>query len=175
MSEADVVFSSWDDGERADFALLQNGAVNLFWRKTIYNEAREDLRALNYHEIAITYGDFETFLLDVSGGLRWQERFGYPAWNGNLDALNDGLSELPSDKLGVALCIEDFDLLVARDGEWAKAILDIFELNSRMHLLFGRRLIGLFQTNDPRYEAPGLGGRNASWNRKEWLWSDRGI
>jgi hypothetical protein len=129
----------------------------------------------NYRVLRIKYASLEGFYRDVSDALRWKEQFGYDRWNGNLNALNDGFGAEPFDSANdSAFCIEDFDLLVAKDRRMGEAILDIIANQSRSYLLFGKRLIGLVQTADAKYQTEKVGGSAAHWNRAEWLNSARG-
>ena len=164
------------DEARPDFRLLQNGAVSLFRRKDFFEEARASLRELGYVEFLITYRDMASFKVALSDALDWQGLFGYSPWSGNLDALNDGLGDFPFGPTACAsFCIEDFDKLAVDEAEFALIMLDLLETNARYHLLYGRRLAVLIQTSDSGFEARGLGGRNAQWNAREWLWKDRGL
>ncbi len=164
-----------DSLDRLDWPLLQNGPVNLFWRKSLFEAAILDLEALNYRILRIKYASLEGFYRDVSAVLKWKEQFGYDRWNGSLDALNDGFRGEPFDSADDgAFCIEDFDLLVAEDRGMGETILDIIADQSRSYLLFGKRLIGLVQTADAKYQTEKLGGAAAHWNQAERLNSARG-
>lgn len=165
---------SEDNLDRLDWPLLQNGPVNLFWRKSLFEAAILDLEALNYRILRIRFANLEDFYRDVSAALKWKEQFGYDRWNGNLDALNDGFSGEPFDSSNdSAFCIEDFNLLVAQDRQCSEDILDIIANQSRSYLQFGKRLIGLIQTSDADFHTEKLGGSSAQWNRAEWLNSSR--
>jgi hypothetical protein len=108
--------------------------------------------------------------------LRWKEQFGYEPWTGNLNALNDGMRDYPFGPSGrSALVLVGFHHLVAKSEELAQAVLDIFESAARNHLLLGKLLIALVQTDDPHYFCSGLGCRSANWNPREWLEAKRGL
>jgi hypothetical protein len=105
------------DETHSDYSLLQNGAVNLFWRKEPFEKSLNELRKLGYTLISIRFESIESFLVQLSEGLRWHDQFGYAPWTGNLDALNDSLRDPPSFSPSgcLAICIEDFDKLVSAD------------------------------------------------------------
>ena len=164
------------DESRADWPLLQNGAVNLFWRKSVFQDARSQLSDLGYEIAEIEYQTPETFRSALSEALKWKEQFGYEPWGGGLDALADGVGGFPfPQSKSAAICIENYDLFAKDQPEIALAVLDIVEAQSRNHLLVGCRLIALIQTNDASLEFGPLGCRSATWNRREWLWKDRGL
>jgi hypothetical protein len=157
------------DLNRADWPLLQNGAVNLFWRREYLEDAIESLRPLGYLIERIDCSDYERFRVDVSRAFRFEESFGYSDWTGNLDALDDAMWSVfdsGGDQLAVALT--DFDVLYRTDRRTAECFADGFEISSRAHLLVGCRSIALIQTNDPTLELKDLGARSASWNHREW-------
>jgi hypothetical protein len=170
------MFTTDADFQRADWPLVQNGAVNLFWKPAVLADAVDDLRKLRYRiaEVSCCSGR-PVFYGQVSEALHWKERFGYHPWSGNLDALNDGFREYPFGPTGrSALVLNSFHSL-AKDGkDFAHQVLDIIESAARDHLLTGKILICLVQTNDNGYECPDIGCRRANWNRQEWLRSKRG-
>ncbi|WP_162245690.1 barstar family protein [Brevundimonas sp. Root1279] len=172
-----MMFTSEADFERADWPLLQNGAVNLFWKPEILADARGELAGLDYEISEVSCGaEVPSFEVQLSNALKWQEQFGYEPWTGNLDALNDGLRYYPFGPSGrSALVLTGFHHLVAADSERAHVILDIIETAARDHLLNAKLLIALVQTDDPGYSCPDIGGRNASWNGREWLNANRGL
>jgi hypothetical protein len=165
------MFTSDDDLNRADWPLLQNGAVTLFRDPVILAETRHALLQLDYGLAEISCavgwpGIYEPF----SSLLKWDEQFGYWPWTGNLDALNDGLRDYPFGPSALnALILSAFHILVAEDRDASHAILDMLEANARDHLLWGRTLIVLVQTDDSQYECTAIGGRSASWNGRERL------
>ncbi|WP_137861675.1 MULTISPECIES: barstar family protein [unclassified Sphingomonas] len=163
------MFAEGDRHDRADWPLLQNGAVNLFHSPEILADACADLAALGYALAEISCRDgspgFERQFADL---LRWQDQFGYLPWSGNLDALNDAMAGYPFGSSGKsALVLDGFHLIADADRDRAHALLDIFESASRDHLLFGHILVVLVQTDDATYACPGIGGRSANWNARE--------
>jgi hypothetical protein len=165
------------DMDRADWIFLQNGAVTLFWNPAVLGAAKEDLRQLGYEiaEVACCNG-LQSFRTQLSEVLHWEEQFGYAPWSGNLDALNDGFGEYPFTNTGrSALVLEGFHGLVAMDADFAHHVLDIIEDQARYHLLLGKILICLVQTDDNRYNCAPIGCRSANWNPRECRHSDRGL
>ncbi len=161
---------------RADWPLLQNGAVNLYWRSELFEEAILSLKNLNYRILKLRFDNFDQFKLDLSSSLKWHEQFGYTPWVGNLNALDDGLRGEPfNSSTRSVICISNYDSLVKYDGDFAYKILDIIERTSRDYLLFGKVLIGLIQTNDPTYCCEGIGATNTHWNLREWKNASRGL
>jgi hypothetical protein len=57
----------------------------------------------------------------------------------------------------------------------AHGLMDVFAYNSRKALLVGRRMLCLLQTDDARLELEPVGSTPVTWNRREWLWKNRGI
>ncbi|MGI9383521.1 MAG: hypothetical protein ACR2PO_10230 [Methyloligellaceae bacterium] len=165
-----------DDEDRYDWDLLQNGAINLYFKHAVFEEAITSLEQLGYHIIRLRFDNEKQFEADMTRALKWQQQFGYSPWNGNLDALNDGFRDEPFNSADdTAFCIENFQACVAHDGYMATTLLDILARTSRNYLLFGKRLIGLIQTNDPEFDRDGLGGTTTHWNEAEWLNSARGL
>jgi Barstar (barnase inhibitor) len=155
------MFTSDADFQRADWPLLQNGAVNLFWRPAILAEAMDNLRKLGYEIGQVScHSSRVSFNEQFSQVLRWKEQFGYYPWSGNLNALNDGLCDYPFGSAGRStLVLDRFHLLANEDSKYSHAILDIIESAARNHLLTGKILICLVQTDDNHYECPHIGCR----------------
>jgi hypothetical protein len=171
------MFTREADFNRADWDLLQNGAVNLFWGSQILADAQGELIALEYDITEVSCAPQEvSFEVQMSRALKWQEAFGYEPWTGNLNAFNDGIGCYPfGASARAALVLTGFHHLVAADSNRAHAILDIIESAARNHLLRGKLLIALVQTDDPNYFCEHIGCRCANWNRREWLEADRGL
>jgi len=172
---AEMVFKV-DDTDRLDWDLLQKGAVNLYFKSELFDDAIQSLKDLGYHIIRLRFDSPDHFKNDLSLALKWEEQFGYFPWNDSLDALNDGFRGEPfNSAANAAFCIENFQACVSYDNYMATTLLTIIERTSRDYLLFGKRLIGLIQTNDPNFHRDGLGGTTTHWNDAEWLDSARGL
>ena len=165
-----------EDGseQRADWPFIKDGAITLFWRRALFNAAKETLRSLDYDLLQLECSTVERFKLELSAALRWEEQFGYSPWDGNLNALDEGVAwyRFPPSS-NVALAFAGFHRLVAEDPVTARGLLDVIELQSRNHLAAGRRLIALIQTDDAKFYAGGLGKRSATWNQPEWFDANR--
>lgn len=159
-----------DGDDSTDLEFIAEAAVTLFWRTSLFEDAKQRLRSLNYHTVEITCFTRDQFVVELGDGLEWKRRFGYEPWHGGLDAFDDGLDDPPFSVAGcLALCFERFDRIVAADPQWAVAVLDVIERQSRNHLVHGRRLVALVQTADGSFHTGPLGGAPASWNQAEWL------
>jgi hypothetical protein len=171
------MFSRETDTDRADWPLLQNGAINLFWKQELFEEARRALEGLNYEILMVDCrSGWQTFQDQISTALKWREQFGYAPWNGNLDAFNDGLRDFPfGPSKQSALALRGFHVLVEEARDRADTVLDMLEYAARDHLLWSNVLIVLVQTDDPRYQCAPVGARHANWNRREWMDSNRGL
>jgi hypothetical protein len=170
------MFLTDEDQQRADWEILRHGAVALFWRRSRLHEAAAQLRELGYEVIPIDCSSWIGFRRSVSEALRWHEQFGYAPWDGNLNALNDALNTSPfKPGRNVALSFEAFDNLLRDGRDQAEAFLDVFERQSRDHLLEGSRLLALVRVDDATCRFEGLGARDAQWNCEEWFDRDRGL
>lgn len=162
-----------NDCNRLDWALMQNSAVTLYYRRYLFER---DMNWLSQHGYAIHTIDcskVDLFESQMSQALSFAKCFGYD-WKGNLDALNDGFYNIEFHAVtGVAFCLPRFDALAADDLHAAHAVLDIIEWNSRYHLLFGNRMLALVQTDDPDICFESVGARPPEWNREEWFTASR--
>lgn len=105
------------------------------------------------------------------------EALGFPDYYGrNLDALNDCMRDLEvPDDSGRVIVLERFDVPAGAISDFAYVVLDIIASIARDKLLFGRRLLALVQSNDPKLGFPPVGATSVSWNPREWLDSARGL
>ena len=154
------MFTSKSDFDRADWQLLRDGAVTLFWKPEILADARNDLIGLDYEVSEVSCG--ASFEGQMSRALKWEEHFGYAPWTGSLDAFNDGMRYYPFGPSGRSAFLTGFHQLVAADRERAHTILDILEKAARDHLLEAKLLIALVQTDDPLYSCSAIGARHAN-------------
>lgn len=170
------MFATDADQQRADWPLLRDSSINLYRRTDLFRQAMEALGRLDYEIVHIVVERRGQFEADLSEGLRWMEQFGYRPWDGSLNALNDGL-RYPHEyglKSDLAFCFEGFHRLSNTDPLYAEGVLDVIARQSRHHLLEGRRMVALIQTDNGNYHCEGLGGVSAQWNAKEWFTEDRG-
>ena len=76
---------------------------------------------------------------------------------------------------GRVLVFHRYDAFAVKMPEIALTVLDIIETNSRLFLLFGKRLLTLLQSDDPQIQFNAVGGYSVMWNNREWLNKNRGL
>lgn len=161
-----------EDWQRLDLSLLKNGAVHLYHRASILEEDVEWLRGHGYRLDSFDCSGWDT---EQAMHEELSSRLGFPDYYGkNLDALNDCLSEVHVPD-GRVLVFHRYDVFTANVQKVAWHVLDIIDRNAWLHLLFGRRLLALVQSENPRIEFPLIGSRPAMWNPREWLNKSRGL
>jgi RNAse (barnase) inhibitor barstar len=160
--------------QRLDYRLFQSGPVVMYFDSRILEE---DLKWLLENAYLVDVCDASEWhtrseaLAAIARQLEFPEYFG-----GNLDALNDCLGDLPvADGSGRAVVLKRYDKAVAHLGSFASDLLDVFATQSRRHLLHGRRLIALVQSDDPRLSVEPVGACPVLWNPREWLDTTRGV
>jgi len=165
-----------------DWVILSDGGVALYWRPEILRDDLSWLESKGYRTVSFDASDWrsEDRMHDsLKAHLSFPEYYG-----NNLNALDEcALDDLViSDTGGLALALNHYDRFVAalpRRGEQEKStaevVLDIFARAVRFHMLLGRRLLILVQSDDPGIQFDRLGGISAQWNRREWLNKDRGL
>jgi RNAse (barnase) inhibitor barstar len=163
-----------NDFDRLDWQLLQNGAINLYYREPIL---REDISWLADHGYLIHEFDCGIWNSQSDFHEEVRAKLNFPGWYGeNIDAFNDCLCdiEIPHDG-GTALVFRRFDCFLSKEPEFAEWVLDDIQGNSRMHSLFGQRLFAMLQSDDPSLKLKPVGECYARWNRREKLNSARGL
>ena len=160
--------------DRVDWSLLQNGSVNLYWRSDVLDA---DLMWLENHAYDIDKFDCSTWGNEGDLHKALKKQLNFPDYyGGSLNALNDVLSDIRiPEESGRALVFRRFDSFNAQFPKLAWQFLDILDLNSQRAALFGRRLIALLQSDDPRITFEPVGARPVLWNRKESLNKSRGL
>ena len=163
-------------------AILRDGGIALYWRAEILSDDLKRLESGGYRIISFEAGDWlsegqfhDSFKADLS----------FPDYYGkNLDALNDCIQNdlVVPDSVGLVLVLNHYDhfakaVLGQRPSgdSTAEVVLDILAGAVRFHMLFGRRLLILVQSDDPSIQFRRLGGIAASWNWREWLNKNRGL
>ena len=165
-----------------DYQILQNGGISMY-RNHLYLE--EDIQWLTQNRYLIYHMDCTTWVSEAAMHESLQKTLSFPAYyRGNRDALDDCMPDLdiPEDG-GASIVLHAYDEYAKGPGSVhgangstaAEGLLDIFAGASRRVLLFGKRLITLVQSEDPRIRFDRLGGVSAQWNRREWLNKDRGL
>jgi hypothetical protein len=164
-----------DDGherEALDWALLKNGPVALFYKPAVLDDAVAWLRRRAYSIVVADCGaePSKQGVLDAI-----TVALGFPA-GANLDGFNDYCwqVEVPDDG-GLALVLLRYHIFAAANQELAETVLHILAGSAWDKLLFGRRLICLVQSDNPRLSFGPVGGRAPMWNPREWFNKDRGL
>jgi len=166
FTEADLTGVEW--------ALFQNGWVTMYWKTNVLESDCAWLRDHGYHiqQFATEHWSSASDALRSLGvGLAFPDYYGQ-----NLDAFSDCLSdiEIPIHS-GTAIVLLRYDCFAAVDPVTSHAILDILSRRARGHMLFGRRLAILVQTDDPKLSFGPLAPTHAGWNRREWPNKNRGL
>jgi len=163
--------SEW---QRLDLRLLRNSPVALYFRTEVLNEDVGWLRSEGYHidELDCTGWRAEPdFHADIAARLAFPDYYG-----GNLNAFNDCIGDIEvSNSGGRAIVFRRFDAFAQRQPRVAQSILDIMASASWHSLLFGRRLLTIVQSDDPRIDFEVVGAYSVMWNPREWLNKNRGL
>ena len=165
-------FNNIEDLQRLDFQLLQNGTMTLYWKNSVLQKDMKWLKERSYliyefdcskwKRVSLLHADFYM-------------KLSFPEYYGNnLNALNDCLSdiEIPEEG-GIVFVFYQFDQFNKFDERLAWHVLEIIENNARRFLLFGRRLIALIQSDDPKISIKPVGANGIGWNGAEWLNKNR--
>jgi RNAse (barnase) inhibitor barstar len=155
-----------------DYKLVRDGAVALFRKQAVLEEATSWLSARQYiiHTMdAAGWKEDSDFHLDVARTLQFPHYYGQ-----NFNALNDCLTDLEVPETGgMAVVLLHYDVFTRRDQEYAQAVVDVFARACWYFLVGGRRLLILVQSDDPFLQLGPLGCREAWWNPREWFNKDR--
>ncbi len=154
-----------------DWMLLQNGPITLYYHREILES---DLSWLRDHEYQIDLfrcndwwyeGDFFDAIFTK---LAFRVR--------SLDDLDDDLLDLAiPENSGRVLVYYHYDQFVAQNPDVAEKVLDILAYSARYHLLFGRRMMVLVQSNNPKLSFNKVGGCPVIWNGREFTDQARGL
>jgi hypothetical protein len=175
-----AVFTKEEIGETLDWAILRDGGVSLYHKRTYLDE---DIAWLTSRRYLIYPIDCASWVSSAAMHDSLKQVLEFPDYYGrNFDALNDCLRDIdvPLDG-GAAVLLDRFDLYAHALGtptserHDAKVLLGIFARASREALLSGRRFITLVQSDDPRMHFEGLAPVHAQWNWREWLMKNRGL
>ena len=163
-----------EEWQRLDLRLLQNGSIHLYCSPAILAEDAEWLQTHSYMLDNFDCSRWETkekMHEELASNLEFPDYYGK-----NLDALNDCLGDIAlPDGGGRVLVFNRYDVFTARFPDMAWPLLDIIDGNAWFHLLFGRRLFALVQSDNPGIEFPLIGSRPAMWNPREWPRKNRGL
>ena len=159
-----------------DWSFIQNGATNLFLRPEVMEDAVEKVKRQGYRVYRFDCATDAQFVREMTRNLAWEKHFGYRPDAIGLDSFNDALRYEPFESTDRAvLVLSRFTGFWKRDKARGWDVLDILECASRDYLLWGKRILVFVQVSNPKFQAQGLGGRDARWNPREWLLKDRGL
>jgi RNAse (barnase) inhibitor barstar len=159
-----------DEWQRLDWRILQNGWTNLYWQK---NVLEKDLEWFKKEQFKIVDFECKKWTNATIIHKTLAKQLDFPDYYGeNFNALNDCLSDLQISEAGTVVVFRQFQLV---DKEIAHALLDIFANNSRLHILFGEKLLTLVQVDEPNFQIGSVGCCEVSWNGAEWENSKRGL
>jgi len=168
--------------DQLDWIILRDGGTALYWRPEILTLDLSWFEAQGYSLISFDTSQWKSEV-DMHASLK--AKLSFPDYYGNnLNALNECLRDnlIVPDAAGLVLSLLHCDKFVQAvppigltTTSVAEALLDILNRAARYHMLFGRRLIILVQSDDPAIRFGELGGTSALWNRREWLNSSRGL
>lgn len=156
--------------------LFQNGGVVLFRDPAILDDVTSNLTR-NGYRVRITdcdhWSDEQSTMLAIVDSLR------IPRYqNIGLDGFNDYIRQIDFDGgTGVVVALMAFHRFWQTFPKCAFHVLDMLADNHRSHMLLGKRLLTLVQSEDPRIdEQIGIiGGYRPNWNSAEWLRKSRGL
>jgi RNAse (barnase) inhibitor barstar len=168
--------------QRLDWTVLRDGGVALYWRSEIL---ADDLHWFGSNGYRIVSFETAAWLTEERMHDSLKADLSFPEYYGkNLNALDECMWDdlAVHDVGGLVLVLNHYDSFAKADldaGSSGKktsdVVLDIFARATRYHMLFGRRLITLVQSDDPQIRFDRLGGASATWNWREWLNKNRGI
>lgn len=160
---------------RLDFVTLRDGGVALYHSDAVLSDDLKSFRQLGYTVVEFDGADWRSpnaLFGSFAVALRFPSYFGY-----NFDAFNECLSEdsqVPEQ--GLVIVIRRVDWTVRNLGhDLVQVVVDLLSLASHEQLLYGRRLMCLLQSTNPRIEFGVVGGRPVGWNSREFLYSSRAI
>jgi RNAse (barnase) inhibitor barstar len=171
------------DENALDYEVIRDGGI------TIYRDFRyleEDIQWLRDKSYRIHRVDCGGWVSENDLHESLKTALAFPDYYGkNFNALNDVISDLDvPDEGGVALVFSSYDFYAngagaplsgSSDMVWAGIVLDILSRATHTFLLTGRRFLTMVQSNDPKMHFGKLGGSAPSWNRREWLFKNRGL
>ena len=158
---------------RLDLGLLHFGPVNLYHSRAILEE---DVGRLIEEEYSIRRFDatrwemIATFFADFARTMGFADGYGR-----NLNALEACLGEIIiPDAGGIVIVFDAYDKFAKAHEMVAQELLDIIAGSSRLRQVFGKTLIALVQSDDPRIRFEPVGATRVYWNQREFLDSSRG-
>ena len=149
--------------------LMQNGPVTKYMERTGLDEDVAELQRLGFVVRRFSCAEWRS-----EGEMHTALKAGLelPSYTGKgLDALEDSLTDIDVPEAGgLAIVLDDFTDRESRNTK----LIHVLARTSRWWLLFGRIVVVLLRTDDPRYEGPvDLGATPAQWNGREWMTASR--
>ena len=168
----------FDDSVRGthaeDFQLLRSGHLHFYRHRWARDRLLADLDALGYELITVDLASRGApdaiHGAVISAVPDWPEGYGQSTWLGFGDGLTDHLLHTAREQ--VVLLLTNWDQAYGDPQAEASTLLDLLARVAPWHLLFGRRLICLIETDNPDFELP-LGEEYVGWNPHEWLYPHR--
>jgi hypothetical protein len=162
-----------------DYQLVHNTFVTMFWDPKILDGTLSWLVERRYDVVEIDASactDAGSLLDSIADSFDFPDYFGR-----NLNALNDCLRDVATGEYGsdpaatgLVLVMRNYDVFASIDASAAHGVLDIYASQARTAALFGRRMMCLVQTDDPRLVFPPIAATPVTWNDAEWLDSKGG-
>lgn len=151
-----------DDVLRVDRQVLLVGPVALYGPAERLRRHVAALESYGYRCPAFDCGEWSS---EADMHEAFAARLEFPSYYGrNLDALNDCLSDIDiPEAAGVALVLWRFDRFARLPAVRAWDVLDVIASASWVHRLYGRRLLGLVQSDDPELHFAPVGARPVMW------------
>jgi RNAse (barnase) inhibitor barstar len=168
--------------QQLDWTILRDGGVALYWQPEVLAGDVNWLQSNGYMIADFDAGDWKS---EEQMHKALKSTLSFPDYYGkNLDALDECMSEdvLVPDEGGLVLIFRHYDQFAkairtdrADMRSFAEIVLSVFARAVRYHMLFGRRLMIVVQSDDPRIRLENLAPLAASWNPREWLAQNRGL
>jgi hypothetical protein len=166
--------TAFDDSVRntrpEDYLLLVHGHVHLFRHDWARDRLLADLSGLGYDVVEADLSgchDAASIRASIAAVPGWPAGPGPGSW----PAFTNGLEDLlRPDRPLLVLVLLGIDRLYQLNPTSTETMLDLVASAGRWHLLFGRRLLCLLQTDnlDATLELPQIGATYIEWNRHEW-------
>jgi RNAse (barnase) inhibitor barstar len=169
--------------QQLDWTILRDGGVALYCKPEILTQDLNWLESKGYGIVSFEAGEWsceEQMHLELKSALSFPDYYGR-----NLDALNECICEdlVVPDEGGLVLVFRSYDRFASavqldiRAGgrSFAEIVLHVLAHAVRFHMLFGRRLLIIVQSGNPRIRFDNLAPVFADWNPREWFDKNRDL
>jgi len=174
--------------EQLDWIILRDGGVCLYWQQEILADELNWLKSNGYRIVSFDAAGWHS-ASEWDSERRMHEslkaHLSFPDYYGmNLNALDECMLDdlVVPDSGGLAVVLNHFDRFfkpvssgASDEKSTAEVLLSIFAKAVQYHMLLGRRLLILVQSDNPTIQFGRLGGVPALWNHREWLNKNRGL